>query len=211
MKERVEVRVKGGMKARVKSTVRLRVGGVGGKVRARAGKREGDSQDSPWNADPFTFLSRRPKIGDVVPQRSQAPARDATFEMCVIHHRRAPRDRAPLRMLLQHSAGASEREKGSERQQKRTLMGMLLYFKGGRLVAVGGWLLAVDGDWRRWVIDNCWGLAVGGWQRLAAVGSWRLVVGRLWGPSLRAVLHKNKIWLLKWHFLTPTYFKNEPV
>ena len=50
---------------------------------------------------------------------------------------------------------------------------------------VGGWWrLAVVGSWRL--------VATGGWQRLVVGGWWRLVVGGPLGRSLRAVLSKEK-------------------
>ena len=61
-----------------------------------------------------------------------------------------------------------------------------------RLAAVGGWRLVVGGGW--------WLAVGGGWQRLAAGGgcrSWRLAVGGPWGRSMRAVLSKKNIGVLK--------------
>ena len=67
-----------------------------------------------------------------------------------------------------------------------------------RLAVGGSWQLVVGGWWRLAV--GCWWRLVavgGGWWRLAVGGGWRLVVGGPWGLSLRAVLNKTNIWLLK--------------
>ena len=56
----------------------------------------------------------------------------------------------------------------------------------------GGWWLAVGG-WRRLAVVGSWRLvAAGGWRRLAVDGSWRLAVGGPLGRFLRAVLSKKK-------------------
>ena len=48
--------------------------------------------------------------------------------------------------------------------------------------------IPLNGGWRL-VVDEVWGLTVGSWRRLAAVGGrWRLAVGGPRGLSLRGVL-----------------------
>ena len=55
---------------------------------------------------------------------------------------------------------------------------------------MGGW-------WRLAVVGSCWLVAAGGWRRLV-VGGWWLAGGGPLGRSLRAVLSKKKkIWFLK--------------
>ena len=102
-----------------------------------------------------------------------------------------------------------EKEKGLQRQQKRTSTGTLsaswsrykitetVLNNGWRLMAVGswGWWLVAVGDWRLMAAGDGWRLAVSGWWRLAVGGGWRLAVGGWW--PLRAVLKETKIGVLK--------------
>ena len=78
-------------------------------------------------------------------------------------------------------------EKGSNTNRNKHSQGCSLLH--GRGTFSKGWRLAVGGSW--WLV-------VGGWWWLAAVGSWwQLAVGGPWGLSLRAVVDKKDIGVLK--------------